>query len=104
MPDDRRNGLIPYDVDAVASWDLPHPQMPSLPTTSGALGTRMRILRKDTEYVEQSARKLRARAAQTDAMRDVVLAHIGLARVMTDLAAIGEICSAQYLRGRRQRA
>ena len=106
MRKDSTGALIPAeDRELTASWDAPRPSLPSLPRSSGAwFGTRNRILRKDTEYVEQSTRNLNALASQTDAMRSLMVSRVALARAMTEIAAIGEICAGHFLKGRRQRA
>src|SRR2546423_1673022 len=78
----------------------------SIPTagSSGAIGTRTRILRKDTEYLELSNRRLNARLAEATTTRALVDARIALGRSLTDIAALPEICAAHFLKGRRQRA
>ena len=106
MADDNKGALIPSQRrELPASWDAPRPSLPTLLRSSGAwFGTRTRILRKDTEYVEQSTKNLTALAAQSAAMRSLIDNRVALARSMTDVAAIGEICAAHYLQGRRTRA
>jgi hypothetical protein len=73
--------------------------------SSGAwFGSRTRILRKDTEHVELSNRQLNARVAEATTMRALIDARIALARALTEMAALGEICAAHFLKARRQRA
>ena len=86
------------------SRQTPAASLPALPYSSGAVGTRRRIMRKDTEYVEQHAAYLQARSNQSNAMRDLVESRVRLAVSLTKLSAIPEICAAEYWKGRRERA
>src|SRR5262249_12960002 len=51
-----------------------------------------------------SNKYLRARVIEAVTLGALAEARINAARVMTDLKALKEICSAHFLRGRRQRA
>src|SRR5262249_44551305 len=83
----------------------PRVSLPSRPTSSGAtFRSRLGILKKDTEFVEQDARYLHALTLQSDGMRDLVDCRVSLAVSMSKLAALPEILAAEYLKGRRERA
>jgi len=87
------------------SGDIAHPALPALPASSGATwGGRTSIVRKDTEYVQQHAAYLQARAAQSDAMRDLVQSRLTLAVSLSKLNTLPEVCATEYLKGRRERA
>ena len=78
---------------------------PPLPaTTGGWFAKSTDVLRADTAHIDQSLKNFKARTAQTRAMTDLIESRIGLARVMTDLSTLAEICATHFLKGRRQRA
>lgn len=67
--------------------------IPDLPTSSGAwFGTRTQILEKDAAFVRAHADYLTARTEQTSALFDLLAARIRVARLMTELAALPEMC------------
>ncbi len=83
----------------------PRPSLPALPSSSGAIwGSRERLLRKDTEFVQQSAKFLQARTAQSDAMTSLVESRLRLATTIAKLSALPEIAIHEYELGRRERA
>lgn len=67
-------------------------------------GRDVRLARKDTEFVQQYTALLHARAAQTDAYSGLVRSRIELAKTLSSLHSLDEICSYAYERGRRERA
>lgn len=83
----------------------PRPSLPALPSSSGAIwGSRERLLRKDTDFVQQSAKYLQARIAQSDAMTGLVESRLKLATTIARLSALPEIALHEYELGRRERA
>lgn len=73
-----------------------------LPTAWSHKG--INALKRQTERAEQANLHLRARVIEAITMRALAESRIGLGRALTDLAALREICSAHFLKGRRQRA
>ncbi len=106
MPDENNSALTSLSShDVSTSWSVPRSSLPDLPSSSGAVwGTRRGIVRKDTEYVKQHAAYLQARTTQSSAMRDLVESRVALAVALSQLSAVPEICAAEYLKGRRERA
>ncbi len=91
---------LPSVVPAVT----PRPSLPALPSSSGAIfGTSKTLLRKDTEFVQQSAAYLQARTAQSDAMTGLVESRLRLATTIARLSALPEIAIHEYELGRRER-
>jgi hypothetical protein len=64
----------------------------------------LRSLRRHTARAEQANKYLRARVLEAVTFTALAEARINAARAITDLGALREICSAQFLKGRRQRA
>ena len=97
----RRGASLPALVPAVT----PRPSLPALPSSSGAIfGTSKMLLRKDTEFVQQSAAYLQARTAQSDAMTGLVESRLKLATTIAKLSALPEMAIYEYELGRRERA
>lgn len=95
------------DKKLVRRGDLPGASvsaLPSLPASSGKrLGSRTKILAHDAIFVRTHADFLRARAEQSDAMRQLIESRIGVARVMAKLATLGEIAEHEVEVGRAER-
>lgn len=78
---------------------------PSLPSDSGewAWTERSKFL-KDTAFVDATSKFYRARADQSRAFSELLAARIQLAKVMTEVNDIRDICEHHYALGRTERA
>lgn len=66
---------------------------PSLPTSSGAWwGNAETICRKDTSFVEQHRKYLKACTGQADALNGLILARVRVAKTLVELSALPELC------------
>lgn len=78
---------------AASNYTLPAFAIPDLPTSSGAwFGTRTHILEQDATFVRAHADYLTARAEQTDALRELLVARMRVARLMAELVSLPETC------------
>jgi hypothetical protein len=81
------------------------PILPAMPSSGGSwFGTRTRLNYKDERYVRSHTAVILAKSTQTDVMRQLIDNRVALALSISKLAAIAEVCAAEYLKGRRQRA
>lgn len=79
--------------------------LPALPTSSGKVwGTRTTIMQADARFVRAHSDYLQARTEQTQQMKALVDARIGLALKIAELATLPELVEHEYQRGRRDRA
>jgi hypothetical protein len=101
MSDEKSHALSVSSRALASTSDVLRPATTLLPSKSG---TWLPSRKKDKEFVEEGTNVLRARTAQSNAMRELVDSRIGLGFSLLNLAAMPEICATEYLKGRRQRA
>jgi hypothetical protein len=106
MSDERKKQHVipPGSTSRLPATTPPRPTLPSLPTSSGAFwGTPTTILRKDTDYIESHAAKLRAMADQAAAFRQLVEERDALGLAIARTRSIDERCAHAYERERLAR-
>lgn len=100
MSDDKARALML--PDASRSLARLQPVLSDPPTTWSRKS--IKALKKQTQRAEQANAYLRTRVIEAIAIRALAESRIRAGLAMTDLAALREICSAHFLKGRRQRA
>jgi hypothetical protein len=82
----------------------PTATLPALPASSGKIwGSRTTIMRADARFVQAHSEYLQARTEQTQQMKALLDARIGLALKIAELATLPELVEHEYQRGRRDR-
>ncbi len=104
---DQRKRLPPptgAHLPTPTSASAPTTALPSLPTSSGKVwGSRTTIMQADARFVRAHSEYLQARTEQTQQMKALVDARIGLALKIAELATLPELVEHEYQRGRRDR-
>jgi hypothetical protein len=95
----------PHHLPAASPATTPSVALPSLPTSSGKVwGSRTSLMEADTRFVRAHSQYLEARTEQTNQMKLLVDARIGLALKISELAILPELAQHEYERGRCDRA
>jgi hypothetical protein len=106
--DDDRKRLVPPSSPHLAVTSpaiTPIVGLPSLPASSGKVwGSRTTIMEADARFVRAHGEYLEARTEQTQQMKMLVDARIGLALKIAELAILPELAKHEYEKGRRDRA
>jgi hypothetical protein len=107
MGDDRKR-LAPSTsrhLPVTSPATTPSGGLPSLPVSSGKVwGSRTAIMEADARFVRAHGDYLQARTEQTQQMKMLVDARIGLALKIAELGVLPELAKHEYEKGRRDRA
>jgi hypothetical protein len=108
MSDDRKKQDVipPTSTSRLPATTPPRPTLPSLPTSSGIStfwNTPTEVARRDTEFIQRHAEKLRAMADQAAAFRQLVEERDALGLAIARTRSIDERCAHAYERERLAR-
>jgi len=108
MSDDRKKQDVipPSSTSRLPATTPPRPTLPSLPTSSGAStfwNPPTEVARRDTEFIQRHADKLRAMTDQAAAFRQLVEERDALGMAIARTRSIDERCAHAYERERLAR-